>query len=174
MSKIDLNNINNNQASKYKKSFKFHSITCSLAHLFTCLNTHLITFILITLSLPAFAYEDCIISTNGKMSDIKIQDNKIIDVFPLITVMNDKNTLIVHPLKEGKTKFSIVKNGKDKYVFDVDVKTEKTSIDNISGFDILTVDCPPNMYSEIFDLDEPPTGMDIDEPPVYKERNRSE
>ena len=130
---------------------------------------YFLTFMLIALSLPVFGYEDCIISTNGKMTDIKVQDNKVIDVFPLITVMNDKNTLIVHPLSEGKSKFSILKNGKEKVIFDVEVKSEKTLINNVSGFDILTVDCPPNIYSEMFELDEPPTGLDIDEPPVYKE-----
>ena len=119
-------------------------------------------------SLPIFAYEDCIITTNGRMTDIKIQDNKIIDVFPLITVMNDKNTLIVHPLREGKSKFSILKNGNEKVIFDVEVKSEKTLINNVSGFDILTVDCPPNMYNEEFELDEPPASFDIDEPPIYK------
>ena len=50
-------------------------------------------------SLPVAAFEDCIITTKGKLNDIRIQHNDIIDVFPLITISNNKNTLIVHPLK---------------------------------------------------------------------------
>ena len=131
---------------------------------------------LILLSIPAYAYEDCIISTNGKLTDIKIQHNDIIDVFPMITVTNDKNTLIVHPLKEGTTKFTVVKNDKNKYLFSVNVKNDGTEITPVEGFDVLTVDCPPNTYEYFFDLDEPP-GVneydefinELDEPPVLRE-----
>ena len=30
--------------------------------------------------IPAFAYEDCLITTNGKLTEIRIQDHEIIDV----------------------------------------------------------------------------------------------
>lgn len=127
------------------------------------------------LSLPVFAFEDCIIITNGRLTDIKIQQNDIIDVFPLITIMNDKNTLIVHPLKEGSTKFTVIKNNKDKYLFKVNVTAESTVIDEVKGFDIFTVDCPPGAYEYYFELDEPPylnTDAEfiynIDKPPVLK------
>ena len=53
----------------------------------------IIVFVQLIASLGVFAYEDCIISTDGKMTDIKIQHNDIIDVFPLITIMNDKMSL---------------------------------------------------------------------------------
>ena len=128
---------------------------------------------LFLMGLAAFAYEDCIITTNGKMTDISIQHNDIIDVFPLITVMNEKNTLIVHPLKKGKTKFSILKDKKDKYIFDVTVTEESTKIEPKEGFDILNIDCPPSSYEYYFDLDLPPydTGkeefFDLDLPPAY-------
>ena len=117
-----------------------------------------------------FAYEDALVMTNGKMTEIKIQDNKIIDVFPLITVMNDKNTIIVHPLKEGKTMFSLVKNNKDKYFFDVEITKEKTNIVVPKGFESLTVDCPPMEYGIEFDIDDPPVYYEykLDEPPVFK------
>ncbi len=122
----------------------------------------LLTALSIILTYPVFAYEDCIITTNGKLTDIKIQYNDIIDVYPLVTLMNDKNTLIVHPLKEGCTKFSIVKNDKEKIIFDVEVKDEGTVISQTEGFDVLAIDCPPNAYEYLFDLDEPP-GVNITE-----------
>ena len=101
-----------------------------------------------------FAYEDCIISTNGKLTDISIEHNDIIDVFPLTTVMNEKNTLILHPLKCGSTRFCVLKNNKDKIMFNVKIGTDKTTVDPVEGFDILTVDCPPDLYE--YELDEPP------------------
>jgi hypothetical protein len=99
------------------------------------------------------AYEDCIVTTCGKLTDISIEDNTIVDVYPLITVMNDKNVLIFHPLNVGKTKVCVLKNGKDKIMFNIEVNEEITVIDEVSGFDILAIDSPP----EIYDIDLPPT-----------------
>ena len=104
-----------------------------------------------------FAYEDCIISTKGKLTDISIEHNDKIDVFPLTTIMNEKNTLILHPLKSGSTRFCVLKDGKDKIMFNVKVETDKTTVEPVEGFDILTVDCPPDLYE--YELDEPPLWM---------------
>ncbi len=114
------------------------------------------TTILMTI-LSVQAREDCIISNSEKLTDIRIEHNDIIDVFPLITIMNEKNTLIVHPLKEGNTRFMVTKGGKEKVVFNVKVKDDKTIIDDVKGFDILTVDCPPGYFEYEYELDEPPT-----------------
>lgn len=105
---------------------------------------------------PAFAFEDCIISTNGKLTDISIENNKIIDVYPLITVMNEKNTLIVHPLMEGKTRLCVLKNGKEKIMFNVTVEDDKTTVGDVEGFSILRIDPPPEIYE--YDIDMPPIG----------------
>ena len=133
---------------------------------------YLLILLTYTLILPAYSFEDALVITNGKLNNIKIQHNDIIDVFPLVTIMNEKNTLIVHPLKEGNTKFSAIKNDKDKYIFSVNITQEATNIEPIEGFDILNIDCPPKGYGEYFDLDEPPLMNEdeafinsIDEPP---------
>lgn len=97
--------------------------------------------------LPTQAFEDCVVSTNGKLSDISIEQNDIIDVYPLYTIMNEKNTLIVHPLKTGNTRFCILKNGKEIVMFNVEVTEENTVIDNVEGFDILPIDTPPKMLT---------------------------
>jgi len=114
-------------------------------------------FLIILLSampVSVFAYQECLITTDGKLSDIKIEHNDIIDVYPLITIMNDKNTLIVHPLKEGSSKFIVTKGGKEKLVFSVNVSKKETIIDQVDGVDIFQIDTPPVMYE--YDLDEPP------------------
>lgn len=113
---------------------------------------------MIFINLQAQAFEDCIVTTNGKLTDISIEDNKIIDVCPLVTISNDKNTLIVSPLKTGKTRFCVLKNNKDIVMFNVEVLENKTIIDEVKGFDILTIDAP---FED----------LDLDEPPVTKEEN---
>lgn len=159
-----MKNITKKQNNKFNNSSKIRVFTRPLVHLLAIAALFIV--------LPAYSYEDCIISTNGKMTDIKIQHNDIIDVFPLVTLMNDKNTIIVHPLKVGKTKFSILKNQKDKYIFDVEVRENETIVDEKEGFDILTVDCPPDSFGYDFLLDKPPFASQeellIDTPPMLR------
>ena len=143
---------------------------------------YILTLLSFLITIPAFAYEDCIIASDGKLTDIKIQHNDIIDVFPLITIMNNKNTLVIHPLKEGSTKFTVVKNNKDKFLFSVKVSDEETEVSRNEGFEVMTIDCPPGAYEYYFDLDEPPetdkseddfaneTYGDLDEPPTLRGR----
>ena len=116
----------------------------------------LLILFLIIFSIPctSFAFEDCIISADGKLTEIKLENNEIIDVYPIFTLMNEKNTLYVHPLKEGKTGFSVLKNGKDRYNFSVAVDAEKTVVNGCDDFDILTIDTPPSVYE--YELDKPP------------------
>ncbi len=105
--------------------------------------------------LPAQAFQDCVISADGKLSDIKIEQNDIIDVFPLYTIMNEKNTLIVHPLKAGKTRFCVLKNAKEIVMFNVDVTEEETKVENSGGFEVFSIDAPPE-EEDYFELDLPP------------------
>ena len=120
--------------------------------------TNLFTYLLIQLFtfLPAFAFEDVIITNNSKLTDIKIENHEIIDVFPLITIMNDKNTLIVRPLEIGKTRFCVLKNGKNLSVFNVEIKEGETVIEQVEGYEILPIDEPPSFFED--DLDLPPMG----------------
>ena len=105
-------------------------------------------------SAPAFAFEDYIITNNSKLTDIRIENHDVIDVFPLTTVMNEKNTLIVHPLKTGRSNFSVLKNNKNIILFSVKVDNEKTTILPVDGFEIFKLDTPPDFYE--YELDLPP------------------
>ena len=100
------------------------------------------------------AFEDYIITTDGKLTQISIENNQIIDVFPLITILNEKNTLIVHPLKEGITAFTVKKNGQEKFMFNILVEEDKTEISPNDGFEILPIDEPPIIMDYM--IDEPP------------------
>lgn len=113
-----------------------------------------IIFSLILTTLASQAFEDCIITTDGKLTNINIEDNTVVDVFPLVTVMNDKNTLIVHPLKQGQTRFCVLKNDKHLALFNVSVYELETEIEAPDGYEVLTLDAPNNLFE--FELDEPP------------------
>ncbi len=113
---------------------------------------YLLTLLIFLATLQAQAFEDCVITTNGKLTDISIEDNTIIDVCPLVTIMNNKNTLIVSPLKLGKTRFCVLKNNKDIVMFNVEVLENKTIIDDVKGFEIFAIDAP----FEEFVIDLPP------------------
>ena len=115
----------------------------------------LITLLILILSAgKACAFETCLVTGDGKLSDISIENNKIINVYPIFTIMNEKNTLVVQPLQSGKTRFCVLKNGKEKIMFNVIVEENKTTIDDVEGFDVLELDTPPQIYE--YDLDMPP------------------
>ena len=46
------------------------------------------------------------------------------------------------------------KNNKDKIMFNVNVTEEKTTVDEVDGFEILEIDTPPGIYE--YELDTPP------------------
>ena len=115
----------------------------------------LLPLILIPLTtLSAQAYEDCVIMSDGKLTDINIEDNTLIDVYPLVTVANDKKTLIVHPLKHGNIRFCLLKNNKQLALFEVYVGELETKVNAPDGFEVLTIDPPTDDFE--FTLDEPP------------------
>ena len=103
-------------------------------------------------TLQTFGFEDYVITTNGKLTDISIEDNTLVNVYPLITLKNDKNTLMIQPLKAGKTRFCVLKNGKDIVMFNIEITENKTTISETKGFNILSIDCPP----KFLELDVPP------------------
>ena len=110
-------------------------------------------------AIPAYAFEDCLITTNGKLTDISIEHNDIVDVYPVVTIMNEKNTLFVHPLKTGETRVCVLKNGKEKVMFNIKITPDKTEIEDVKGFDILKLDPPPMQDDE--ELDPPPMLREI-------------
>lgn len=140
--------------TKVKRTFVTNSSTLKLFNYST-----IILVLIINLILPVHAFEDYIITTNGKLTDISIEDNTIVDVYPLITVMNDKNILIISPLKVGKTRFCVLKNNKEKVMFNIEIFETKTKIDKVKGFEILAIDTP---VEHNFILDKPPTIKEVE------------
>lgn len=120
---------------------------------------------LIFSNLQTYAFEDYVISSNGKLSDIKIQDDTIVEIKPLVTIMNEKNILLIQPLKTGVTTFTVKRNSNENFIFHIKVEEEKTMISEVQGFKILSIDLPP---TKDFELDLPP--INIDNPPVLRKK----
>ncbi len=129
-----------------------------------------ILLIMLITTLGAQAFEDCIITTDGKLTDINIENNQIVNVSPLVTIMNERDTIIIQPLQVGKTTFSVVKDAETKIVFDVEITPNETIIKNVEGFEIFQLDNPPEFLD--CDLDEPPIlreeDSDIEIPPSLR------
>ena len=115
-----------------------------------------------TMIVPAYAYEDCVLTTDGKLTEIVVENKALLQVYPVVTIMNEKNTLIIHPLQVGSTKFSVLKDGIDRVIFNVNITENETKIDEKEDFEILPLDIPP----EILDCD-------IDSPPVVKDEKKN-
>ena len=116
----------------------------------------LLFLFLLMFTLPAYSYEECIVSSNSKLTNIKIEYNDIINVYPLITLANDKNILMVEPLKEGSTRFKVTKNKNDESIFTVEVNADSTIIKGDEDFEIITLDVPPEIYEYAFEIDKLP------------------
>lgn len=105
-------------------------------------------------TLQAQAFEEYILSTKSILSEIKIENQEILNIEPIVTIDNSKNTLFIIPLKEGETSFSFVKDKKEKISFDVKIEGKKAFFSKIEGFDIVAFDEPPIILD--CNLDKPP------------------
>lgn len=119
-------------------------------------------FIIISLifltSLQTYAFEELVLSTDGKINNIKIENNSILNIELLRTINNEKNILFIIPNKTGKTSFSLSKNNKI-FNFNVNIDENNTEITEIEGFEIVSLDTHPTILD-----------YEIDKPPVFKKK----
>lgn len=113
----------------------------------------IIIFLIFLTSLQAQAFEDIILSTDGKISNIKIENASIININPLTTIQNERNTLFITPVKTGETNFSLKKMNKI-YNFNVNVEENKTIISENETFEIIPLDTHPSILD--YQVDLPP------------------
>ena len=120
------------------------------------MNKFLTTIFILCFSLQAQAFEDFILSTDGKISNIKIENSSIVNINPLTTILNEKNTLFIIPQKLGETSFSLQKNN-ETFKFSIKIDEEETTISEIDGFEIVSLDSHPVILD-----------CEIDAPPEFK------
>lgn len=119
----------------------------------------ILIFLIFLTALQAQAFEDFVLSTDGKISNIKIEDNSIVNINPLTTILNEKNTLFIIPQKLGETSFSLQKNN-ETFKFSIKIDEEKTTISEIDGFEIVSLDTHPIILD-----------CEIDAPPVFRQKD---
>ena len=113
----------------------------------------ILIFLIFFFTLQAQAFEDVILSAEEKISNIKIEEDSIINVNHLTTIQNKKNILFILPKREGKTKLFLTKKNK-QYVFEIEVKKEKTYVEKKEDFEIVLLDTPPSFFD--YQIDIPP------------------
>ena len=118
----------------------------------------ILTTLIFLTALQAQAFEDFILSTDSKISNIKIKDTSVIKINPLTTILNEKNTLFIIPQKIGETSFSLQKGDKI-FNFNVVVKDNETIISETDEFEIVSLDTHPQILD-----------CEIDLPPVLKKK----
>lgn len=105
---------------------------------------------------------DYLIMTEKVVQVFDVSDPDIVSLSPFFTLFNEKNSLLIHPQKTGKTDISIFLN-QGRANFSVNVSDKKSSIDEkpvrMGDFEIMLLDTPPNIQD--FDLDLPPSPKEV-------------
>lgn len=100
--------------------------------------------------------QDYLITTEQKVDVFEVSNPEILSLSPFFTIFNEKNVLLLHPIKLGKTKFSIVLDtGSTTFEINVVPKSDKTPTHlKLGAFDVMLLDSPPVL--EEFEIDIPP------------------
>jgi hypothetical protein len=89
---------------------------------------------------------DYLLETDYNIKTNLVSDPSIITLSPFFTIFNDKNVLLLHPNKVGKTNFTIYLD-KDSVSFTVNVKPSKGQVDTkpieLDNFEVNLLDTPP-------------------------------
>lgn len=107
---------------------------------------------------------DYIITTDEPIKANLVDNSEILSVNPFFTIFNEKNVLLAHPQKVGKTLVTLL-GDKNNIVLDVTVNPENAAC---------TFKPVKKDWFEVTLLDQPPTFKDfeIDSPPINMEENR--
>lgn len=97
-----------------------------------------------------------IVTTEDVVISAVVSNSNIISISPFFTIFNEKNVLLLHPKKIGKSYLNFVQDKKET-VFEITVKPKNTQIPidfKKNGFNFSFLDKPPK--EESFELDPPP------------------
>lgn len=91
--------------------------------------------------------QDYLIETDKNVSYSLVADPSILTLSPFFTIFNEKNVLLLHPQKVGKTNFTVFLDGPD-LTFNVVVKSTPVNFKTISksDYEIMLLDAPPNIF----------------------------
>lgn len=116
----------------------------------------LLALIIFITPVKAYALQDYIIFSDKPVKSISVEDKRIIKLCPVQTIDNNKQTLILKALKEGKTSITI-KTIETENVLNVKVKKDDTLIKDCKGFEFIPADVPPeNLIIDGVEILPPP------------------
>ena len=112
---------------------------------------------LFILQLQANAYQDYIIFSDNPVSSAVIEDSNIAEVYPLQTIDNKKENILLKAKKDGKTNIIITTSQGERRI-EVNVKSDKVNFNDLNGFNAEACDIPPqNLKINGLDVLLPPT-----------------
>lgn len=109
--------------------------------------------------LPAFAYDDFVVSVGDTIAQIKNKTPNIIDVEVVTTLLNERNTIVVTSKKEGRGEFCIILENGQISDFVVTIDDVESKIKTNKNYEIFTIDSVSKIETtdELdFELDLPP------------------
>lgn len=139
-----------------------------------------IILILAVISSSAFAWNKCfsaetvnlefgndyLVTTEKTIKANEVSNPGILTLSPFFTIYNEKNVLLLHPLKVGKTNITFfVENTKVSYEIVIKQKNATKNADTIKkgDFEFVLLDAPPVIEGAEEDLDK---YLELDPPPT--------
>ena len=139
------------------------------------INIKKLCLILVFILSPAFCFgadtlnlnleRDYLVTTEKAIKSNNVENPQILSASPFFTIFNEKNMLMVHPKKVGKTNFTIFLDNTE-VVFSISVKPKNTQLTFCScqknGVEFTLLDLPPDKLPifENFEIDAPPTKIE--------------
>lgn len=93
---------------------------------------------------PCMAYQNFMLMADHKLSKVKVSNEEIITVEPMVNLSCTGQAMMIIPHKEGRARLSFCK-GKKRINLCVRVKEDETCIKRINGVKLIPVDLPPEL-----------------------------
>lgn len=98
-----------------------------------------------------FAFDDYVVHTTKPVNKVVSSDRNIVTANVLVTIMNEKDTILISPKSEGKA--ILIFEFKDETItVPVTVKKNRTVFKKNTGLEFVKLDPPP----QLFQIDLPP------------------
>ena len=98
-----------------------------------------------------FAFDNYVVHTQKPVNKVVSSDRNIVTANVLVTIMNEKDTILISPKKEGKA-FLIFEFKDETITVPVTVKKNRTVFKKNTGLEFVKIDSPPML----FQIDLPP------------------
>lgn len=96
------------------------------------------------IALPSFAYQDYMLMTDYKLSKIKVSNEEVITVEPMVNLNCTGQAMMIIAHNTGKARLSFCK-GRKRVNLCVRVKEDETCIRRKNGVKLIPVDLPPEL-----------------------------